>query len=90
MRYLLIASVLLVLSGCAAFQTQESRLYVACQTYTSTLFSLAAAKDSLTDEQIQKVNRIRSIANPICYKGKLGPHPVSTIIRLTRKLPEAK
>jgi hypothetical protein len=58
---------LLGLSACASGNvSQQAQLASACQGYASTLATLALNKDSLSDSEVQSVNDVRSVVNPIC------------------------
>lgn len=61
----------IVLAGCSIGPTTispEQRLATMCKSYDSTLEVLTAVKPKLTAEQIETVNDVRAIANPICYQ----------------------
>ena len=61
---------LFVIAACAS--TTEDKIVVACQTYASSLSTLAVAKAAgdLSDAQIATVNDVRAILNPICQEGR--------------------
>jgi hypothetical protein len=56
---------LLGLSACANV-SQQAQLASACQGYASTLATLALNKDSLSKSEVETVNDVRSVVNPIC------------------------
>jgi hypothetical protein len=70
MRYLTISialAALLGLSACAIGNvSQQAQLASACQGYASTLATLALNKDSLSESEVETVNDVRSVVNPIC------------------------
>lgn len=60
-----------LLAGCAvgpASLSTEQRLALTCKSYDSTLELLVAVKPKLSEAQVQAVNEVRAVANPICYQ----------------------
>jgi len=68
-KFILMALAGLVLVGCASLPTYDAKLAASCQAYANTLYSLAALKDEMTEQQITTVNNARTVINPICISG---------------------
>lgn len=68
-KYVLSLLAALVLAGCASLPTYDAKLAASCQAYANTLYSLAALKDEMTQQQITTVNNARTVLNPICISG---------------------
>jgi hypothetical protein len=69
MRYLTYAAALaalLGLSACAGTTSTQTQLAAACQSYASLLSTAALNKDALSAEEVNTVDQVRSVANPIC------------------------
>jgi len=66
MKYIAIILLACILTGCASLQSYDAKLAGACSTYAHMLYSLAAVKQDMTPGQINTVNDVRIIANPIC------------------------
>jgi len=69
-KFIAMAVAGLVLAGCAALPTYDAKLAASCQAYANTLYSLAALKDEMTEQQITTVNNARTVINPICISGE--------------------
>ena len=76
-------AVCLALSACAGSGgqlTDRQKLLAACDTYVSTLNALAAQRQAgnLSEDQIETVNNVRAVLNPIC-RGDLEEAPVESL-----------
>lgn len=72
----------LLLTACAGGGklTDRQKLLVTCDTYTRTLTALASQRQAgnLSEDQVQTVNNVRTVMNPIC-RGDLDEAPVKSI-----------
>lgn len=67
MRKLALVSVL-ILGGCASsYQfTPTQKLMLTCDSYAASLKVLATARSKLSESDIQAVDAVRALVNPIC------------------------
>lgn len=64
-----LATLLSLSTGCALVDgsvSTQTKIANACQGYASLLSTLALNKDQLSAGQVETVDRVRSVANPIC------------------------
>jgi len=74
-------AVVLALGACTGQQLSDrQKLLAVCDTYTSTLNALASQRQAgnLTEQQIETVNNVRAVMNPIC-RGGVDEVPVESV-----------
>lgn len=75
MKYAVVI-IAIAIAGCVHLPL-NAQLAVTCRSYSQALSSLVAVKHELSQEQVQTVNEVRRIVNPICYKGGKLANPKS-------------
>ena len=68
-----VLAVIILLAGCATVQSQQKGIITACNGYAHALATAAAfrAQGKLSAGQIQTINQVRAVVNPICTAPKL-------------------
>lgn len=70
---LTVLAAIILLAGCATVQSQQKGIITACNGYAHALATAAAfrAQGKLSASQIDTINQVRTVVNPICTAPKL-------------------